>query len=165
MPDTKSRERPLLRCLSMTAAGFLTVVPVATLVTGICLLFLWVIGFLLVMFFLGPVYSLFVGIYCAKTIRNSGAAWQMLLTAAGAASGMASWYLWGNLNEPILGYAGFWWLAASTVSGVWVGPTVLNVLRLAICREDSAAEQPSLDDEDRVAFEVRKLRRQLARNS
>lgn len=164
MADTKSHERPLLRCLSRTAAGFLTVVPATTLATGLCLMCLWVIGFLVVMFFFGPVYSIFVGIYCANTIRNSGGAWQMLLIAAAAASGMASWYLWGTFSGPILGYGGFWLLAATIVSGVWVGPTVLNVLRLAFCPDDSA-EQPSPDGEEHVAFEVRKLRRQLAQNS
>ena len=165
MPDTKYYERPFVRCLSKTAAGFLISAPAATLVTGVCLLCLWVFGFLLVMFFVGPVYSLFVGIYCAKTIRNSGALWQMLLIAAAAASGMASWYLWGVLCGPILGYGGFWWLAASIVSGVWVGPTVLNLLRLAIRQEDLAAEPPSFPSDDRVAFEVRNLRGQLARKS
>ena len=89
----------------------------------------------------------------------------MLLIAAAAASGIASWYLWVNLSGPILGYTGFWLSAASTVSGVWVGPTVLNLLRLAIRPEDSSAEPPSFPSEDRVAFEVRNLRRQLARKS
>ena len=164
MSDTKSHERPLLRCLTRTAAGFLTVVPVMTLVTGLCLLCLWVIGFLLVMFFFGPAYSILVGIYCAKTIRNSGGAWHVLLVGAAAASGVASWYLWRAFSGPILGYGGYWLLTATTVSGVWVGPTVLNLLRLVFCPDDSA-EQPSPDGEDHVAFEVRKLRRQLAQKS
>ena len=160
MPETKSHERPLLHCLSRTAAGFLTAVPVATLVTGLCLLYLSGLGFLQVILFLGPVYSLFVGTYCAKTVRNSGGVWQMLLIAAAAAGGTASWYLWGIFSGSIHWYGGFWLLVATTVSGVWVGPTAFNVLRLAIGSNDSV-DQPSLDGEDHVAFEVRKLRRQL----
>ena len=113
MPDTKSHERPLLHCLSRTAAGFLTVVPVATLVTGLCLLCLWGLGFLLVILFRGPIYSLFVGTYCAKTVRNSGDVWQMLLIAA--AGGVASWYLLGSVTGSIHWYGGFWLLFATTV--------------------------------------------------
>jgi len=77
-----------------------------------------------------------------------------------AAGGAASWYLWGMFSGSSHWYGGFWLLVATTVSGVWVEPTAFNVLRLAIGSNDSV-DQPSLDGEDHVAFEVRKFRRQL----
>lgn len=142
MPRQESHERPLLRCLTLTGFGFLAIVPATTLVTSFCLVCLWVYGALL-MLLLGPVYSLIVGVYCAKTIRNSGPEWQSLLVAAALASGCAALYCWGLMNETALWYEGYGTLAASTAAGVWVGPTVLNVVRL-LCRAR----------EERVRFEA-----------
>lgn len=131
MSRQQSHERPLLRCLGLTGIGFLAIVPATTLVASFCLFCLWVYGALL-MLLLGPVYSLIVGVYCAKTIRNSGPEWQMLLFVAALASGCAAWYCWGLMNETALWYEGYGPLAATTAAGVWVGPKALNVVRLAV---------------------------------